>query len=126
MAARVSASSAIRVRRARELGSPHTNGPADVEPGLFTAWHADETNPRAGSSPCAGVKFHDGSDFNADAVIWNLRRVYDDKSPQYDAPAAPIVRARVDARRFEKADDKTIVLTTKLSVQLSALLLPRC
>ena len=42
-----------------------------------------------------GVKFHDGSAFNADAVIWNLRPLYDDKSPQYDAPAAPIVRAVV-------------------------------
>ena len=27
-----------------------------------------------------GVKFHDGSDFNADAVIWNLDKVLNDKA----------------------------------------------
>src|SRR3954471_10981690 len=69
---------------------------ADITPGLFSAWHPDETNPlRWIFTVRQGVKFHDGSDFNADAVIWNLRRVYDDKSAQYDAPAAPIVKAAV-------------------------------
>ena len=73
-----------------------------------------------------GVKFHDGSEFNADAVIWNLRRIYDDKSPQYDAPAAPIVRATVSMiDKFEKADDKTIVLTTKYPFSFLPYLLTR-
>jgi ABC-type transport system substrate-binding protein len=88
--------------------------PADIVPGLFTAWKIDEANPlRWIFSVRQGAKFHDGSDFNADAVIWNLQRVYDDKSPHYDAPAAPIVRASVSmVDSYEKADDKTIVLTT--------------
>jgi peptide/nickel transport system substrate-binding protein len=70
--------------------------PADITPGLFTAWKIDETNPlRWLFTVRQGVKFHDGSDFSADAVIWNLRRIYDDRAPQYDAPAAPIVKAAV-------------------------------
>ena len=78
--------------------------PANIKPGLFAAWHADETNPlRWIFTVRQGVKFHDGTDFNADAVIWNLRRVYDDKSPQYDAPAAPIVQGRgVDGRHVRE------------------------
>ena len=69
----------------------HTDELADVTPGLFTAWHIDEGNPnRWICTVREGVKFHDGSDFTANDVIWNFRRVYDDKSPQYDAPAAPI------------------------------------
>ena len=48
--------------------------PANIVPGLFTAWHPDETNSLKWSFTVRnGVKFHDGTDFNADAVIWNLR-----------------------------------------------------
>ena len=105
----------------------HTDKLADITPGLFTAWHADETNPlRWICDVRQGVKFHDGSEFNADAVIWNLRRIYDDKSPQYDAPAAPIVRATVSmVDAFEKADDKTIVITTKYPFSFLPYLLTR-
>ena len=101
--------------------------PAVIEPGLATAWHGDETNPlRWAFTLREGVKFHDGSEFNADAVIWNFRRIYDDKSPQYDAQAAPIVRAAVSMiGSFEKADDKTIVLTTKYPFSFLPWLLTR-
>jgi peptide/nickel transport system substrate-binding protein len=89
--------------------------PANITPGLFTAWHPDETNPLKWTfSVRQGVKFHDGTDFNADAVIWNLRRIYDEKSPQYDAQSAPIVKASVSmVDTFEKVDDSTILITTK-------------
>src|ERR1700744_2898335 len=89
--------------------------PADITPGLFTAWKIDEASPlRWIFTVRQGVKFHDGPDFNAAAVIWNLQRVYAAKSPNYDAPAAPIVKAAVSMLdTYEKGDDKTIVLTTK-------------
>src|ERR1700736_6501656 len=105
----------------------HTDKLADITPGLFTAWHADETNAtRWICTVRQGVTFHDGSEFNADAVIWNLRRIYDDKSPQYDAPAAPIVRATVSMiDTFEKADDHTIILTTKYPFSFLPYLLSR-
>ena len=105
----------------------HTDKLADITPGLFTAWHPDETNPlRWICTVRQGVTFHDGSEFNADAVIWNLRRIYDDKSPQYDAPAAPIVRASVSMLdTFEKTDNTTVVLTTKFPFSFLPYLLTR-
>ncbi|MBV9859341.1 MAG: ABC transporter substrate-binding protein [Alphaproteobacteria bacterium] len=100
---------------------------ADIMPGLFTAWHPDEANPlRWVCEVRQNVSFHDGSAFDAEAVIWNLRRIYDDKSPQYDAPAAPIVKATVSMiDTFEKADDNTVVIATKYPFSFLPYLLTR-
>jgi ABC-type transport system substrate-binding protein len=105
----------------------HPEGLADIAPGLFTAWRIDEGNPtRWICEVRQDVSFHDGSPFTADAVVWNLRRIYDDKSPQYDAPAAPIVRATVSmVDTFEKADDRTVVITTKYPFSFLPYLLTR-
>ena len=105
----------------------HPDKPADITPGLFTAWKTDEANPlRWLFTVRQGVKFHDGSDFNADAVIWNLQRIYDEKSPHYDAPAAPIVKAAVSmVGAYEKVDDSTIALTTKYPFSFLPYLLTR-
>jgi peptide/nickel transport system substrate-binding protein len=101
--------------------------PAGIKPGLFSEWHNDpEKIERLVCTVRQGVKFHDGSEFNADAVIWNLQRMYDDKSPQYDAPAAPIIRAVVYMLdTFEKADDKTVVITAKYPFTFLPVLLTR-
>ncbi|NEV03167.1 ABC transporter substrate-binding protein, partial [Bradyrhizobium uaiense] len=42
-------------------------------PGLATEWKVDDTDKTKWRFTLRrNVKFHDGSDFNADAVIWNL------------------------------------------------------
>jgi len=61
-----------------------------------------------------GVKFHDGSDFNADAVIWNLERYFNKESPQFEVQAAGITQARVPLMAsYKKLDDYTVAITTK-------------
>jgi ABC-type transport system substrate-binding protein len=60
------------------------------------------------------VKFHDGTDFNADAVIWNFDRIYKNDSPQFDAPGAAQARPRLPQFvGYRKIDDFTVTLTTK-------------
>src|SRR5258707_9329020 len=60
-----------------------------------------------------GVKFHDGTDFNADAVIWNLDRYLKKDSPQFEAAASGITRARMPIlASYKKIDDNTVALTT--------------
>ena len=61
-----------------------------------------------------GVKFHDGSDFNADAVIWNLDKVLNDKAPQFDKRQSAQVKTRLPSvASYAKVDDATIEITTK-------------
>ena len=88
---------------------------ADAIPGLFESWTVDSENPtRWVFTLRQGVTFHDGSALTMDDIVWNLRRVWDNQSPQYDAPAAPIVRAVVTMLdRWEKIDDSKIAIYTK-------------
>jgi peptide/nickel transport system substrate-binding protein len=101
--------------------------PANITPGLFTDWKIDPANPlRWLFTVRQGVKFHDGSAFNADAVIWNLGRIFDTKAPQYDAPAAPIVKASVSmVDSYAKVDDTTIAITTQYPFSFLPWLLTR-
>lgn len=105
----------------------HVDQTADITPGLFTDWRIDPNDPKRWLFGVRqGVAFHDGSAFGADAVIWNLRRIYDTSAPQYDAPAAPIVRATVSMiDRFEKVDDRTVAITTSYPFSFLPYLMPR-
>src|SRR5712691_407282 len=59
--------------------------PGKLVPGLATEWKVDESDKTKWIFKLRqGVKFHDGSAFNADAVIWKLDKVLDDKAPHYD------------------------------------------
>ena len=60
-----------------------------------------------------GVKFHDGSDFNADAVIWNWDKIRNKDAPQYDTKQAGEVAPRITViKSYRKIDDYTVEFTT--------------
>ena len=55
-------------------------------PGLATEWKVDEADKKKWTFKLRpGVKFHDGSDFNADAVVWNVEKVLKQDAPHFDA-----------------------------------------
>ena len=91
-----------------------TDHPPGVIPWLATDWTTDPANRNRWTFHLRrGVTFHDGSAFDADAVVWNLRRFFDKTSPQYEPTAAAWAKARAPIlASWEKVDDHTIVLVT--------------
>ncbi|HWK43414.1 MAG TPA: ABC transporter substrate-binding protein [Stellaceae bacterium] len=83
-------------------------------PGLATSWQVDATDKtRWVFTLRQGVKFHDGSAFDADSVTWNLAKLVDDKSPQYDPKQAAQGRTRIPTvTGWKKLDDFTVEITT--------------
>jgi ABC-type transport system substrate-binding protein len=91
-----------------------TDRVADLRPGLAEKWEqAPDDNKTWIFHLRQGVKFHDGTDFNADAVIWNLDRYFKNDSPQYELPGSAITRARAPLlASYKKIDDATVAITT--------------
>jgi peptide/nickel transport system substrate-binding protein len=72
-----------------------------------------------------GVKFHDGTAFNADAVMWNMDRFFKNGSPQFDVAASGLVRARLPALNgYRKIDDYTVAITLRNPVSYLPYMLP--
>ena len=88
---------------------------SDLVPGLATEWKVDDADQTKWVFKLRqGAKFHDGSEFKAAAVVWNLDKLLNDKSPQYDPKQAAQGRSRIPAVASYKAiDDYTLEVTTK-------------
>src|SRR5881227_2681662 len=89
--------------------------PGKLVPGLATEWKVDDTDKTKWRFALRkGVKFHDGSAFSADAVIWNLDKVLNDKAPQFDKRQSAQVKTRLPSvASYAKIDDNTVEITTK-------------
>ncbi|WP_157219563.1 ABC transporter substrate-binding protein [Flavisphingomonas formosensis] len=92
-----------------------TDRPPGVIPWLATDWAADQEDHNKWTFHLRqGVRFHDGSTFDADAVIWNFQRLYDKRAPQYEETVAAGARARAPMiDRWEKIDSGTVAIYTK-------------
>ena len=88
--------------------------PSVVIPGLATEWAVSPTeNTKWIFKLRPGVKFHDGSDFNADAVVWNVEKVLKQDAPHFDASQVGVTASRMPTlRSARKIDDMTVELTT--------------
>jgi ABC-type transport system substrate-binding protein len=88
--------------------------PTPLVPSLATEWAVDPNDrTRWIFRLRQGVKFHDGSDFNADAVVWNVRKVLDREAPHFDPRQVGVTATRMPTlRRAERIDDHTVALFT--------------
>ena len=89
--------------------------PSVVIPGLATEWKVDEADKKKWTFKLRpGVTFHDGSPFNADAVVWNVEKVLKQDAPHFDASQVGVTASRMPTlASARKVDDMTVELTTK-------------
>ena len=61
------------------------------KPGLATEWEISEDGLTYTFTLREGVKFHDGTDFNADAVVFNIERWWDENNEYHDGEFGNVV-----------------------------------
>lgn len=70
--------------------------PSRLVPGLATEWKVDPADSKRWIFVLReGVKFHDGSAFDAKAAQWNFEKLLDPQAPQFDPRQAAQGRSRI-------------------------------
>src|SRR5437868_6559567 len=89
--------------------------PSVMIPGLATEWKVDDADKKKWTFKLRpGVTFHDGSPFNADAVVWNVEKVLKQDALQFDASQVGVTASRMPTlASASKVDDMTVELITK-------------
>lgn len=88
--------------------------PAALRPGLVTEWKVDEANPVIWRLTLRdGVTFHDGTGFDAQAVVWNFDKILNRASPQFDpAQAGQMVPRIPSVKAYRAVDARTVEIET--------------
>lgn len=86
----------------------YKDGTLEVEPSLATNWEISEDGTEYMFTLREDVKFHDGSDFNAEAVKFNFDRMLKDDHPFHDTGPFPLSFFFSAVESVEAVDAKTV------------------
>ena len=88
--------------------------PSDVVPGLAESWEVDEQDKTKWVFKLRhGVRFHDDSPFNADAVLWNYEKLINKSAPQFDPRQVALIGFRIPSVKVvRKIDEYTVEFST--------------
>jgi len=90
---------------------PHST---EIQPCLATAWTISSDGKTITFDLRRGVKFHDDTDFNANAVVFSFDRQYNESNPFHQYGEWPYWGyAFSDIQRVEKIDDYTVTIVLK-------------
>jgi len=90
--------------------------PSDIRPGLAISWSQDpKQSTRWIFKLRQGVKWHDGSTFSADDVVWNLRMRTEETFPGFNTQQYSLTRNYlVNFKNVSKIDEHTVAFETKV------------
>jgi peptide/nickel transport system substrate-binding protein len=88
--------------------------PVTLSPGLASRWSVNADDKTKWTFNLQeGVKFHDGSSFDADAVIWNLDKILNKEAPQFDPRQSAQGKGRIPTVvSYSAIDAMTVEITT--------------
>lgn len=89
----------------------YKSGTLEVEPALATGWQVSEDGLEYTFDLREGVKFHDGSDFDADAVVFNFERMLNEDHPYHDTGPFPLAFFFSAVDSVEALDAQTVKFT---------------
>lgn len=89
--------------------------PSALIPALATSWDVDQNDKTKWTFKLRdGVKFHDGSTFDAAAVVWNLDKLLVTDTPQFDKRQSAQGKSRIPAvASYRVIDPLTVEIITK-------------
>ena len=89
--------------------------PSDLVPGLATSWSVDPATKKVWTFKLRpDVKFHDGSAFDADAVVWNLDKLLKPDAVQFDPRQSAQGKSRIPTvASYRAVDPLTVEVTTR-------------
>ncbi len=83
-------------------------GTLEVEPALAESWTISDDGRRYTFKLREGVRFHDGSAFDAAAVKFNIERMLDDSHPFHETGPFPLAFMLGAIERVEVVDEHTV------------------
>ncbi|OWU85157.1 peptide ABC transporter substrate-binding protein [Oceanicola sp. 22II-s10i] len=89
----------------------YKSGTLEVEPALAESWEISEDGSVYTFKLREGVTFHDGSDFNAEAVKFNFDRMLNEDHPFHDTGPFPLAFFFSAVESTEVVDDYTVKFT---------------
>jgi len=89
----------------------YADGTLEPEPALATDWEISEDGTVYTFNLREGVEFHDGTPFNAEAVVFNFERMLNEDHPYHDTGPFPLSFFFSAVDTVEAVDDTTVRFT---------------